>query len=219
MCMTMLPQQPDIEEAQRKNIIEMALAFTGMMRIFSKRSKTRILGKLDEIFSQLPKVQTSKDYQELHRSFCNWFTQEIWNAERKLSHGKIQPSQKSSYGQAAKVLDIASKVFVYYCARPNPEVARRIFPFLNGAVDTPILQYLRRLPCATARISATTIKEIDQCAYHDLQALMLAESGRHHMHPVQFDDVLWRQLNRKDGRDTQGSSQNDLVSAVDQARE
>jgi hypothetical protein len=192
-----LPQQPDIEGAKRKNIIEMALDFTGMMRIFSKRSKAKIRMKLEELFSKLAEIHTSDDYQVLHRSFCEWFIREIWTAEKRLPNGKVQLSQQTSYGQAAKVLDIAIKVYAYYCALPTPEVAQRIVPFLNGAVDTPILRHLKKTSCASVRIRAMTIKEIDQSAYHNLQSLVLAESRNHHMHPVQYDDILWRQLNRE----------------------
>ena len=38
----MLTERPDIEGIKRKNIIDMALGFTAMTRIFSVRSKARI---------------------------------------------------------------------------------------------------------------------------------------------------------------------------------
>jgi hypothetical protein len=194
-------QRPDFEGAKRKNIIEMALDFTGMMRIFSKRSKAKIRMKLEELFSQLTDIRTGNDYQALHQSFCEWFILQIPNAEKRLKNGKVQPSRPSSYGQAAKVLDIAIKVYVYYCALPSLEIAQRIVPFLNGAVDTPILNHLKTVRCAIGSIRATTIQGIDQSTYLELQSLLLAKSGDHHMHPVQYDDVLWRQLNREDSRD------------------
>jgi len=39
----MLTERPDIEGIKRKNIIDMALGFTAMTRIFSERSKARIV--------------------------------------------------------------------------------------------------------------------------------------------------------------------------------
>jgi len=39
----MLGERPDIERIKRKNIIDMALGFTAMTRIFSERSKARIV--------------------------------------------------------------------------------------------------------------------------------------------------------------------------------
>ena len=104
-------QSPDIEGSRRKNIIEMSLGFTGMMRLFTKGSKAKIRAKLDQNFSQLFGIQTCEDYQALHRSFCEWFIRTVRTAEKKFENGKIQPSQPSSYGQAAKVLDIARTSF------------------------------------------------------------------------------------------------------------
>lgn len=199
-----LPDQADIEGTKRKNIIEMALGFTAMIRIFSKGSKPRIEAKLEEFFSRLAEVRTRADYQARHRSFCEWFTRKIRTAEKRLKNGKVQPSQPSSYGQAAKVLDIAIKVYVYYCAQPTVQTAQRILPFLNGAVDTPIMKYLRKSKCTTATIRATTIKEVDETEYQALQALVLAESCARKMHPVQYDDLMWRQLNRERDAPNQG---------------
>src|SRR5262249_43404874 len=136
------PHRPDVESAKRRNIIEMALDFTGMMRIFSKQSKSSIRVKLEELFSRLPDVNTREDYQTLHQSFCEWFSRAIWSAEKKLRNGRVLASQRTSYGQAAKVLDIAIKVYVHYCGLPTPKVAQRIVAFLNGAIDTPILRHL-----------------------------------------------------------------------------
>ena len=193
----MLTQLPDIEGTKRKNIIEMALGFTAMIRIFSKGSKAKIEAQLEELFSSLAEIGTRDDYEGRHRSFCEWFAREIWTAEKTLPNGKPQPSQQSSYGQAAKVLDIAIKVYVYYCAQPTAEIAQRIVPFLNGAVDTPIMKALKKSKYATATIRATTIKGVDVTAYQALQALVLAESRARKMHPVQYDDIMWRKLNRE----------------------
>jgi hypothetical protein len=92
------------------------------------------------------------------------------------------------------VLDIAIKVYVYYCAQPTAEIAQRIIPFLNGAVDTEILSHLKK---SNRAIRATTIKEIDQSAYQALESFILGESRVQNIHPVQYDDVMFRRLNRK----------------------
>ncbi|HEY2932815.1 MAG TPA: hypothetical protein VGK99_13810 [Acidobacteriota bacterium] len=94
----------------------------------------------------------------------------------------MQQSQPASYGQAAKVLDIALKVYVYYCAQPTADVAERIVPLLHGAVDTPIMQQLKRSKYATARIRAATIKGVDATAYESLQSVVLAETDHHLLH-------------------------------------
>jgi hypothetical protein len=193
----MLTADLNVEETKRKNIIEMALGFTAMIRIFSGGSKTRIEVQLDRLFSSLAEINTRDEYEARHRSFCEWFSQEIWTAEKKLKNGRLQPSQLASYGQGAKVLDIAIKVYVYYCARPTAEIAQHILPFLNGAVDVPIMNSLKKSKYAIAKIQATTIKEVDEAAYRALQAVVLAESRTLGLHPVQYDDAMWRSLNRE----------------------
>jgi len=181
---------------KRKNIIEMALIYTAMIRIFSKGSKAKIEAKLEELFSRLAEVTNRDEYESFHRSFCEWFTREVRTAEKNLSNGGVQPSQHSSYGQAAKVLDITIKVYVYYCARPTQEIAQRVVPLLHGAIDTPILMHLKKCKGAISITNATTIKEIDSRIYQDLQSTILSESLSANLHPVQFEDLLWRQLNR-----------------------
>lgn len=133
----------------------MALGFTAMTRIFSEGSKPKIATKLGGLFSTLTEIHSPQGYATLHRSFCEWFAREIRTAEKKMKKGKVHPSQPSSYGQAAKVLDIAIKVYVYCCAQPTAEIAQRMVPFLNGAVDTPIMKHLKNQH-ATASIQATT---------------------------------------------------------------
>ncbi len=109
----------------------------------------------------------------------------------------MQPSAPSSYGQAAKILDIAIKVYVYYCTQPNPATAERIVPFLHGAIDTPIMKHLKKAKPDSSRVRATTIKGLDEEAYQALQAMLLAESHQEKLNPVQYDDILWRRLNRQ----------------------
>jgi hypothetical protein len=93
-------------------------------------------------------------------------------------------------------LDVAIKVIVYYCAKPTPEVAERIVPFLHGAIDMAIMKHLKKARCARGKIRATTIKKLDEAAYQALQSLLLAESFARKLQPVQYDDILWRRLNR-----------------------
>jgi hypothetical protein len=71
--MVKLKEQTDIEGMKRKNIIEMALVYTAMIRIFSKGSKAKIEAKLEELFSHLAEVTNRDEYESFHRSFCEWF--------------------------------------------------------------------------------------------------------------------------------------------------
>jgi hypothetical protein len=192
-----LTGQLNPEWTRRKNIIEMAVDFTTMMRVFSKGSATKIEEKLDDVFKSLDKICTRDHYQAFHRSFCEWFTGEIRTAEKHLRNGKVQQSEPASYGHAAKILDIAVKVYVYYCAQPTAAIAQRVVPFLNGAVDTAIMQQLKS-EYPSAAIRATTLKEVDQKTYEDLQSLLIQRSDAMKMYPVQCEDIMWRQLSRRE---------------------
>ena len=97
------------EDAKRNNILDMALTFTAMMRVFSKGSKQRIARQLRELTSDLPAITSAEGYEQAHKAFCEWFCREIHTAERKLKNGKTKISKPTSYGQAAKVLDIDSR--------------------------------------------------------------------------------------------------------------
>jgi hypothetical protein len=190
-----LTQLADSDSAKTKNIIDMALGFTAMMRIFSEGSKSKIEQKLEHLFRNLVNINTRDDYDAYHRGFCVWFTREIQTAGKKMKNRGFRPGQPASYGQGAKVLDIAIKVYVYYCSQPNAEIARRVEPLLNGAVDTPIMKHLK-CKYATSRIRAKTIQEIGEDAYRILQSLVLKESLSMSIYPVQYDDIVWRRLNR-----------------------
>ena len=186
------------QDIKTKNIIEMALAFTAMMRVFSERSNAAIGGRLAQLFARLDRIAETEDYERAHTDFCNWFTQTVRTAEKTLKNGRIKPSGASSYGQAAKVLDISAKVYVYYCAQPSDAAGRRLVPMLHGAVDTPIMRFLAsRYPEVGVR--SKTIQEVDREEYERLQSLVARDieaSFQSQIYPVQYDDIMWRRLNR-----------------------
>jgi hypothetical protein len=181
-----------------KNIIEMALGFSVMTRVFSEGSKTTIFNGLEGFFTRVIRAAAKEDYESVHTDFCAWFTEHIRTAEKKLKNGRIKASIPGSFGQAAKVVDIAAKVYFYYCAQPDPAASQRLVPMLHGAVDTPIMRHLgRRFPDAGLR--ATSIEQIDQTEYERLQSLVarsITEDFESQIYPVQYDDIMWRRLNR-----------------------
>lgn len=77
-----LTKQSDAELAKTRNIIDMAIDFNGMMRIFGKESKRNIASKLETHFSSLVKINTREDYEKSHWVFCEWFTREIPQRKR-----------------------------------------------------------------------------------------------------------------------------------------
>ena len=62
-----------------------------------------------------------------------WFVKTIRSAKTE---------EPPSYGYAAKVIDLALKVYIYYCKMPSPAKVESLIPRLNVAVDTPILRHL-----------------------------------------------------------------------------
>jgi len=191
-------KEQEIENIKNKNIIDMAITFTAMMRVFKKGSKSKITSKIGEIFSKLDRITDGKQYQDIHDSFCAWFTEHIFTAEKTFKNKRgTKLSKNTSYGQAAKIFDIAVKVYVYYCRLPSPEVAARLLPFLNGAVDTPIMKHLKS-KFKEPPISATTIEEVDKQTDKMLQSLITKDikENRNNIHPVQYDDIKWYELNR-----------------------
>ncbi len=194
----MLPEQSRANRVKEINIIDMGLTFTAMMRIFEVNSKVKIANKLTETLSLISSAKTMSDYLIIHESFCIWFTENIKTAEKNLKNGKLKLSKAASYGHAAKVLDISAKVYFYYAHCPLPEVAKIVTPLLNGAIDTPIMEFLKS-NFIHSEISAKTIEEIDKIQYEEMQKLIksiIKTKYKYNLMAVQFDDIMWNELNR-----------------------
>jgi DNA primase len=186
------------ELIKSQNVIDMALTFTAMVRLFSKGSKNSIAKKFEDFCANLKNIESASSYEKFHESFCKWFSENVQTAQKILKNKETKQSASASYGQGAKVLDIAIKVYVHYCKLPDPQTAERILPFLHGAIDTPIMKHLKqRYP--RANITASTIKAIDQQAYRTLQELIacdIKDNFQSNIHPVHYDDIMWNRLNR-----------------------
>ena len=121
------------EKAKKQNIIDMAVGFTAMMPLFQERSADLIKEKLADLFEGLDRISSDQAFSKMHRDFCQWFVKTIRLAKTE---------EPSSCGHAAKVLDLALKVYVYYCKMPSPAKVESLIPRLNVAVDTPTLRHL-----------------------------------------------------------------------------
>ena len=188
------------EEAKTKNIIDMAMSFSAMTRVFEKKAAIKIEKELEKILPQITSAKSKQDFDKCHRSFCQWFEGSIFTAERKNKNRTIKPSGHTSYGQGAKVLDVALKVYVHYCNLPSLEVADRIKKWLNPAVDTKMMGYLKDKAYAEASsIRATAISHVDENTYAVLQRLVYEDiNGKFagSILPVEWDDIMWRRLNK-----------------------
>jgi hypothetical protein len=182
------------EKAKKQNIIDMAVGFTAMMPLFQESSADLIKEKLTDLFEGLDRISSDQDFSKMHRDFCQWFVKTIRLAKTE---------EPSSYGHAAKVLDLALKVYVYYCKMPSPAKAESLVPRLNGAIDTPILRHLfKKMEDIYGKSFPPhylwTIKMIDKEGYDLLQKVIrqdIRDSFKDKLSPVQYDDIMGRRLN------------------------
>jgi hypothetical protein len=182
------------ERAKKRNIIDMAVGFAGMMPLFQEASANLIKEKLTESFESLERIASDEEFNKMHRAFCQWFVKTI-----KLA----KTEEPSSYGHAAKVLDLALKVYVYYCKMPSPTKAEVLTPWLNGAIDTHILSYLyRKLEDIEGKPYpphySWTMKVINRDDYDLLQKVIrqdIRDSFDARILPVQYDDIMAQRLN------------------------
>jgi hypothetical protein len=185
-------------EVKIDNIIDMAITFTAMIRVFEKNSKPKISKLLKDVFLSLSEIKTKDDYEKMHAKFCNDFSRSIKTAEKNLKNGICKEGKSASFGHAAKVLDIAIKVYVYYGSLPDATTSERITPFLKAAIDNPILKELKKKN-PNKKISATNIESIDCSQYEELQKLInqdIQTVFQGSIYPVQYDDIVWNKLNR-----------------------
>jgi hypothetical protein len=182
------------DQAKKRNIIDMAVGFAGIMPLFQERSADLIKEKLTETFEGLERIGIDEEFNKMHRAFCQWFVKTI-----KLA----KTEEPSSYGHAAKVIDLALKVYVYYCKMPSPGKVELLTPRLNGVIDTPILRHLfTRLQDMYGKPSPPhylwTIKMINEADYDLLQKALrqeIRDSFDDRISPVQYDDIMGQLLN------------------------
>jgi len=187
------------KEVKIQNIIDMAVSFSAMARVFEKGSAEKIKAKLNETVEDFFSLKSSEEYYEKHGNFCSWFTSNIKTAERWKNDEIIKKSHFTSWGHAAKVLDIVLKVCIYYCNLPSVEDSSRILIWLNGAIDTPIMEDLKMRYSLAILSQTNTIESIDRQIYEELQKLIredIRKSFNNEIFAVQYDDMKWRELNR-----------------------
>ena len=186
-------------EIKQKNVIDMALTFTAMIRLFEKESKPKIAGKLHVEFQTLENIKNITEFQAFHKGFCNWFASNIKTAQKERNNKIIKKSGYALYGHAAKLLDVSLKVYVYYSSLPNMRTTKTILPFLNTAIDNPILKHLKK-SFPNEYILSKTVEQIDESTYEKLQKLIISDIKKNFnndIFPTQYDDIMWNRLNRE----------------------
>jgi len=186
------------KQAKKQNIIDMAVAFTAMMPLYQERSGDLIKEKLADLVEGLDRISSDQEFSKMHRDFCQWFVKTI-----RLAKTEEPPS----YGHAAKVIDLALKVYVYYCKMPSPAKAESLMPRLNGAIDTPILRHLfKKLEDIYGKSCSRhlwTVKMIDKETYDLLQKVIrqdIRDTFDDNISPVQYDDIMGRRLKMNSAR-------------------
>lgn len=186
-------------EIKQKSVIDMALTFTAMIRLFEKRSKPTISKKLYGDFAKLSIIKNLNDFYEFHNRFCEWFTSNVRTAQKERNNKIIKASGFALYGQAAKLLDVTLKVYVYYAGLPDKYTSEVLVPILNTAIDNPILRRLKeRFP--NEIIQSKTVEQIDRQTYKKLQRLIkldIKKNFGNEIVPTQYDDIMWYRLNRE----------------------
>lgn len=185
-------------EIKQKNVVDMGLTFTAMIRLFEKGSKPIIGKKLYEEFQKLKEIRTEEEFKIFHNDFCIWFTKNIKTAQKERDNRIIKKSGYALYGHAAKLIDVVLKVYVYYSSLPDSETAVVVLPFMNTAIDNPILNHLKST-FPNEIIQAKTVEQIDQKSYDKLQYLIKTEiikEFNNDIIPTQYDDIMWHRLNR-----------------------
>jgi hypothetical protein len=126
------------EVARLHNIVDMGLEFSAMTRVFRKGSKEELRKEIvdGDWVRKVSQAKSKKDFDNIHSDFCNWGIENVHLAKKRDTH--------ASYGQIAKTFDVVLKVAVYYCHLPSRRKSREISGWLNAAVDTKMMDMLRK---------------------------------------------------------------------------
>lgn len=174
----------EIRKIRLSNIIDLGLTASGMIRLFKKESKAKLHERMLSAAKQVFKATSEEEFRRIHSEFCEWGSRAIFLAK---------DNQPASYGQIAKTLNVALKVAIYYCHLPEYEKSKRLLQWLDAAVDNKMMSDLKQ-----PYHSIQEVKRGDYFKIQDMIRKFIREKHRNSITPVQFEDYLWRKLNRKD---------------------
>jgi hypothetical protein len=192
---TMVKKAPmNIKEIRLYNMIDMGFRYSGMIRLYEKGSKQKLIVKKFEVLPEISNAESSAVFDKIHSDYCIWATENIFLAEKRKGGVVVKKSSNVSYGQAAKTLDVTLKVLVYYCRWPNYKASKRLNKFIHAAIDNKMIKHLKRNYKTAFKKWPKSVAEIDRQGYIKLQNLVkrfISERDTEITLPVQFDDKYW----------------------------
>ncbi|MBT8352818.1 MAG: hypothetical protein KJO26_16485, partial [Deltaproteobacteria bacterium] len=104
----------NIKEIRLYNMIDMGFRYSGMIGLYDKGSKQKLIVKELKVLPEISNAESSAVFDKIHSDFCFWVTENIFLAEKRKAGAVVKKRSNVSYGQAAKTLDVTLKVLVYY---------------------------------------------------------------------------------------------------------
>jgi hypothetical protein len=216
----------DPQEIKLYNIVDMGLTFSAMIRLYEKGTKQTLRDKILEELTKISKITSKASFEKKHSDICKWGTKNIFLAERTKAEIVIKKKGPASYGQIAKTLDVVLKVVIHYCHWPNPEQAELLTEWLHAAVDNKMMTFLKKEYPEYFSNWPSNVEDVDENIYLSLQELVrlfIKDVHDWQILPVEFDDIYWNILNRKNSylqlRYLEKLSNNISDSSVNHVRE
>jgi hypothetical protein len=167
-----------LSEIKLSNIINMALSFSGMIRLFERDSKGILYTQTLSTVKQMFEAESKEEFDRIHSKFCEC-------CKKKIRLAKT--NQTASYGQIAKTLNVVLKVAIYYCHLPEHEKSKSLLPWLDAAVDNSMMRKLR--------LYYRAIHEVERDDYfkiRDTVRKFIGEKQQDNILPVHFDDYYFQ---------------------------
>jgi hypothetical protein len=184
----------DSAEIRLSNIVDMGLTFSSMIRLFEEGSKKIIHKEIVRILPDIANADSLERFQKTHHEFCTWGMNRLLLAEKKRQGKIIKNSGPPGYGQMAKTLDVVLKVVIYYSKWPDEPTSERIAKYLNAAVDTKMMGFLKSKYPNHIGFWPRTIESVTQSVYASIQEHVrqfIEDEHQGQIMPVQFDDLYW----------------------------
>jgi len=97
-------------------------------------------------------------------------------------------------------LNTVLKAAVNYCGLPDRRQAKRLLPWLRPAIDNSMMKYLQRRYRDEFPRGIKAISDVDKRSYFVLRNLAARDAVENlggELHPVQWEDIVWLEVNGK----------------------